>query len=264
MSRIVVAATKKLTPHMTRVTFTAPGLAEIGVWPDQQLKLMFPPPGRPLVLPDTSEDDTMRWYQAFLAIPEADRPTMRSFTVRDRTGDTLLIDFVLHPHGGPAARWAQTARPGDELGRYGPSPEYARYLNLTAGWVLLAGDETALPAVGSLLPLPNATVLVEVADRDEEQDLPGVTWLHRAGAPHGHMLTKAVAALDIPARDTFAWLAGEATMVRTLRRDLVARGIPKKNIDFAGYWRKSLTQDDAPTAEDLAEAQERLAAMEGQ
>jgi NADPH-dependent ferric siderophore reductase len=262
MTVLTVVAVDRLTPRMTRVTFTGPGLSEVDHWPDQQLKLLFPPPGRDLVLPPLPEGDAMRWYQAFQAIPEAERPTMRSFTVRARTGDRLTVDFVLHDHGGPAAQWARQAQPGDSLGRYGPSPEYARQLNLTANWVLLAGDETALPAVGALLPLPNATVLVEIADEEEEQDLPGVRWLHRNNGQHGQLLTEAVAALDIPTGSTFAWLAGEATMVRALRRTLVAKGIPKKNIDFAGYWRKTLTQDDAPTAEDMAEAQERLADME--
>ncbi len=262
MSTITVTAVDRMTPRMTRVTFTGDGLSELGRWPDQQLKLMFPPPGRELVLPDVPEGDSMRWYQAFLAIPEHQRPTMRSFTVRELTGGTLTVDFVLHAHGGPAAQWAKHARPGDTLGRYGPSADYARELDLTADWVLLAGDETALPAVGSLLPLPGATVLVEVADKGEEQDLPGVRWLHRDDAPHGHRLREAVAALAIPQGTTFAWLAGEAGMVRALRRALVARGVPKKSIDFAGYWRTTLTQDDAPTPEDLAEAQERLAEME--
>jgi NADPH-dependent ferric siderophore reductase len=262
MTLVTVVAVERLTPRMTRVTFTGPGLSEVDSWPDQQLKLMFPPPGRPLVLPAVPEGDAMRWYQAFQAIPAPDRPTMRSFTARSLRDGRLVVDFVLHDHGGPAAQWAQRASPGDTLGRYGPSPEYARPLNLAADWVLLAGDETALPAVGSLLPLPGATVLVEVANEAEEQDLPGVRWLPRNDAPHGACLTEAVAELAIPRGDTFAWLAGEATMVRTLRRALVARGIPKKNIDFAGYWRATLTQDDAPTAEDMAEAQERLTDLE--
>ncbi|MER7156870.1 SIP domain-containing protein, partial [Streptomyces lydicus] len=57
----------------------------------------------------------------------------------------------------------------------------------------------------------------------------------------------------------FAWLAGEAGTVRTLRRHLVEeRGIDKRRIDFTGYWRARLSQDDAPTEADLAEARERV------
>jgi NADPH-dependent ferric siderophore reductase len=204
----------------------------------------------------------MSWYTTYLAMP--DRPVMRGFTVRALSGGRLVVDFVLHDHGGPAASWARTARPGDRLARYGPAAVYARKLNFEADWLLLAGDETALPAVGSLLEttVPDrATVLVEIADETEEQNLPGVRWLHRNDAPHGQKLIEAVRALDVPSGSTFAWLAGEASMVRTLRRTLVAHGVPKKAIDFAGYWRKTLTQDDAPTEADLAEARERLAEM---
>lgn len=260
---ITVASVERLTPRMTRVTFTGEGVDAVKPWPDQQLKLLFPPADRPLVLPKASaEEDGMSWYQAYLSMPAEDRPTMRSFTVRALTDDALVIDFVLHDHGGPASTWARTAQPGDVLARYGPAEIYRQDLALDADWVLLAGDETALPAIGSLLPLPNATVLVEVADHAEEQDLPGVRWLHRNDAPHGRLLTEAVAGLDLPVGNAFAWMAGEAAMVRTLRRTLVAKGLPKRAINFTGYWRTRLTQDDAPTEADMADIQERLTATD--
>lgn len=260
---VTVESVNRVTPRMARVTFTGEGLSTLRPWPDQQLKLLFPPKGRTLVLPETQPDnDTMRWYTAYLAIPPVDRPIMRSFTVRALTPDHLVIDFVLHTHGGPASQWATSARPGDTLARYGPAEEYKRDLPLNADWLLLAGDETALPAVGSLLPLKNATVLVEVANAAEEQNLPGVTWLHRNKTPHGQQLIEAVTQLKIPTTgEMFAWLAGEAATVRTLRRTLVAKGIPKPAIDFTGYWRTHLTQDDAPTEADMADAQERIAMM---
>ncbi|MFL6124990.1 siderophore-interacting protein [Actinophytocola sp.] len=254
---VTVVSVARLTPRMTRVTFTGEGLSALERWPDQQLKLLFPPPGRDLVLPDApAEGDGMSWYLAYQAMPAEDRPIMRSFTVRALTDGHLVVDFVRHDHGGPATRWALAARPGDTLARYGPAEIYKQDLRLDADWVLLAGDETALPAVGSLLPLPNATVLVEVADEAEEQDLPGVTWLHRS---EGRRLTAAVADLALPAGDGFAWLAGEAAMVRTLRRTLVAKGVPKHAINFTGYWRARLSQDDAPTEADMADIQERMA-----
>lgn len=261
---VEVESVTRITPRMARVTFTGEGLAELATWPDQQLKLLFPPPGGELRLPEEpAEGDGMRWYTAYQAMP--DRPTMRGFTVRRLSGGRLVVDFVLHTHGGPAAAWAGTAKPGDQLARYGPAEVYARPLDFAADWLLLAGDETALPAVGSLLEtvVPSrATVLVEVADAAEEQDLPGVGWLHRDGAPHGQKLAEAVRALEIPGGSTFAWLAGEASTVRALRRTLVAGGVPKKSIDFAGYWRSALTQDDALTEADLAEVRERLAEMD--
>lgn len=217
----------------------------------------------------------MRWYQAFLAIPEDDRPWMRSFTIRARRPalGELDIDFVLHGDAGPAGRWATTAAPGDTLGMVGPSALYARP-PATTGRLLLAGDESALPALGTLLEaLPAgaaATAFVEVADPAEEQHLATraeltVHWLHRDGAAPGHgtALVDAVRAAELPGLGA-AWLAGESGTVRALRRHLLReRGLDRRSVEFAGYWRLSLTQDDAPTAEDLAEAQERLADAQG-
>ncbi|MFB7469650.1 siderophore-interacting protein [Kitasatospora sp. NPDC056184] len=279
---VQVIEVARITPRTARITFRADELdTSVGTSPDQQVKLCFPRPGQAApVLPAPSED-AMGWYQAYLAIPEPERPWMRSFTIRQRRPGTeeVEIDFVLHGDTGPASAWAERARPGDRLGMVGPSALYASPLSITsaaeaADWVLLAGDESALPAIGTLLAaLPEGTrtvVFAEVADRAEEQPLPGpagaaVRWLHRDGAAPGRRLVEAVAAADLPSGTPFAWLAGEASAVRTLRRHLVEeRGLPKASIEFSGYWRHRFTQDDAPTAEDLADAQEKLAQVRAQ
>jgi NADPH-dependent ferric siderophore reductase len=262
VGELTVTRVRPLTPRMVRVSFTAP--AGFEPWPDQQLKLCFPRGGS-LRLPPAAGDE-MRWYQAFLAIPEESRPWMRSFTVRrhDPARGELDIDFVLHGAAGPAARWARTAAPGQVLGRYGPAEIYRR--PLPAGdWYLLAGDETAIPAIGSLLEsLPASArtlVYVEVADAAEEQPLStsasaDIRWLHRGD---GGSLVDAVRAARFPDGAVSAWLAGEASAVRTLRRHLVdERAVPKRSIEFTGYWRRRLSQDDAPTDEDMADAREKL------
>lgn len=259
-----VSRVETLTPRMRRVTFTAP--EGFVTWPDQQLKLYFPREGQDVPRLPSSDGDDMRWYQAFLAIPERERPWMRSFTVRsyDQERGLLDVDFVLHGDSGPAARWAAGARPGHVLGRYGPSADYRTTLP-EAERYLFAGDETAIPAVGSLLAaLParaRATVVLEIHDAAEEQELSSaadveVHWVHRDG---GARLPGKVAELPVP---EVAWLAGEAGVVRSLRRHLVERGVPKRMIEFTGYWRRTLAQDDPPTNEDLAEARERAAAAQ--
>jgi len=263
VGELTVTRVRELTPRMRRVSFGAPdGLAH---WPDQQLKLCFPRGGA-LRLPPSDGDD-MRWYQAFLAIPEQERPWLRSFTVRrvDPDRGELDVDFVLHGDAGPAVRWARSAAVGQVLGRYGPSAAYR--VPLRAGdWYLFAGDETALPAIGSLLeslpPDARGLAYVEVADPAERHELStpdgvAVRWLSRAA---GESVVAAVRAATFPAGEVSAWLAGEAGAVRVLRRHLVAdRGVPKRSVEFSGYWRRALTQDDAPTEEDMAEAMERVA-----
>ncbi|MFI6727569.1 siderophore-interacting protein [Streptomyces atratus] len=271
VSYVRVVGVERITPRTARITFAGDALAELMEdRPDQQMKLCFPREGQEVPrLPEPDADDTygMRWYEAYLAIPEPERPLMRSFTVRayDRRLGLMAVDFVLHGDEGPAARWGRDARPGDVLGMVGPSSMYARPLP-AADWLLLAGDETALPAIGTLLEsLPagaRALVYAEVADEAEGQvlDSPGevtVHWVHR---DTGETLTEAVRGAELPAGSGAAWLAGEAGAVRALRRHLVEeRGLPKGAVEFSGYWRERLTQDDAPTEEDLAWAKERAA-----
>lgn len=273
---------------MVRVTLGGPALADFTYdAPDQQVKLYFPRPGQTAPrLPEPGADgDVMRWYAAFQAIPEGERPWTRSYTIRahDPARGTVDVDFVLHDGAGdragdgagsdegPATRWARSAGPGDVLGMFGPSAYFAEPVPLgTTDWMLLAGDESALPAIGTIIEaLPEgarAVAYVEVRDAAEEQRFESagdvtVHWLHRAAAAgDGPPLVEAVRAARFPAGSVFAWLGGEANAVRALRRHLVGeRGLDKRSVHFTGYWRRSLTQDDAPTEADLAEARERLA-----
>ncbi|QWF77618.1 siderophore-interacting protein [Amycolatopsis sp. CA-230715] len=272
-----VVETAFVTPRMVRVTLGGDDLAGIDrLEPDQQVKLYFPREGQSAPRMPEPDGDFARWYTAFTAIPEDERPVMRSYTIRrhDRARRMVDIDFVLHGdtvHIGPATRWARTARPGDTIAMFGPSSTFARPVPLMDAvtgkdWLLLAGDETALPAIGSILEaLPaghRALAFVEVADAGEEQRLRSrgevtVRWLHRG---NGETLVEAVRDAEFPDGEVFAWLAAEAGVVRALRRHLVnERGVSKRDIEFTGHWRRSLSQDDAPTEEDLAEAKERMA-----
>jgi NADPH-dependent ferric siderophore reductase len=56
-------------------------------------------------------------------------------------------------------------------------------------------------------------------------------------------------------------VAGEASAVRAVRRHLVGeRAVARRAVAFAGYWRLQLSQDDAPTAEEVAEQDEYTSA----
>ncbi|MEU2195648.1 siderophore-interacting protein [Streptomyces fimicarius] len=275
VSYVRVTGVERITPRTARVGFTGDALPRLlEDRPDQQMKLCLPREGRSVregLLPERDADDPygMRWYEAFLAIPEAERPWMRGFTVRsyDRERNVMAVDFVLHGADGPASRWGAAARPGDVLGMVGPSSLYARPLP-AARRMLLAGDESALPAIATVLEaLPagtGAVVYAEVADAAEKRELPSaaggaeVRWVRR---DRGGALVDAVrdAGADLDGVDA-AWVAGEASAVRALRRHLVEdRRLPKAAVEFSGYWRRALTQDDAPTEEDLAWAAERAA-----
>ncbi|MGO2783534.1 MAG: SIP domain-containing protein, partial [Corynebacterium variabile] len=147
-----------------------------------------------------------------------------------------------------------------------------------ADWLLIAGDDTATPAIARFLEdLPADTrgkVFIEVAEDAHIYDLreiPNmeVTWLPRNGAPAGAstLLLDAVAAASWQDGQCFAWLAGEQSVVRDLRRHLIdIRSLDKAWIDFTGYWKRetveSIEGDDAvPDADNHETAFERFHEM---
>jgi NADPH-dependent ferric siderophore reductase len=125
--------------------------------------------------------------KVFLPADGQDDPAVRTYTpVRfDEAGKTLELQFVLHGTG-PASEWAERAAPGDKLAVAGPGGRFA--LDETAAHWWLAADESAIPAVATLLAALPATatadVHIEVADADDEIafDSPAkttVSWHHR-------------------------------------------------------------------------------------
>ncbi|WP_216214336.1 siderophore-interacting protein [Amycolatopsis aidingensis] len=254
-----VTGVRTLTPHMVRISFTGcepDGLRALPpAAPDQYVKVFFPLPSqqRPQLPPPVVED-AMSWYRTYLAMPDEVRPPMRTYTIRAyrQAEREIDIDFALHPDGGPASTWAASARPGDEVAILGPHGLYQ--VPEATEWQLLVGDEPALPAIGAILEaLPEgarALAYVEVEGPAEEQQLssPGsveVSWIHRREAAHGRRLLAAVRAAEFPAGVPYAWIAGEAGLVKLARRHLVReRGFDKRAITFTGYWRLGRTEED--------------------
>jgi NADPH-dependent ferric siderophore reductase len=249
-----VVAVSDVTPGMRRITLggeqlgavtDAEGrrhgaLASPGF--DDSFRLFFPHPGtRDVVLP------TVR--QGRMEFPTDPRPLHRVYSVRrfDAERRLLEVDFVNHGIG-VATTWATRARPGDRVHIIGPTT--------SAGWPdgfdswLVAGDDTALPAIARLLDdAPEglrAQVFIEIADDAHRQPLRKlrnveVTWLSRGGADAAEstLLLDAVRGADRPDGETFAWLAGEQSVVRDLRRHLIDdRALDKASIDFTGYWKR--------------------------
>ncbi|NEK59560.1 siderophore-interacting protein [Geodermatophilus sabuli] len=289
-----VAAVQRLGPSFVRLTLTGPRLAGFGAaGDDQRFKLVLArdPDGlRRLV--DRGAD----WYPEYCAMPEEQRPHVRTYTVRAARPELaeLDVDVVLHGvdggHAGPAASWAARAVPGDEIVLLGPDrPGHGRPWGVewappaSATTLLLAGDETAVPAVCAILDSladgsRTVTALLEVPEAGDVMDLvlpAGVTvrWLPREGAARGALLEPAVhralcelgVASDRPAADPedvdvdtgflwevpeggdgatagcYAWLAGEAGVVKSLRRRLVGDlGLPRSAVAFMGYWREGV------------------------
>jgi len=244
MRLLQVREASRITPQMVRIILGGDALAGfVSAAHDDHVKLFFPQPGqdRP-VLPTPGPNGPV--------YPDgAPRPVARDYTPRryDAAANTLEIDFVLHGDG-PATTWAAQARPGDFLGVGGPRGSFI--VPDDFDWYLLAGDETALPAIGRRLEeLPAGTraiVVAEVANAAEEQRF--VTrarvetrWLHRDGAGPGNhlLLQKAIAELSLPPGEGYAWVAAEAGTAKALRRYLVDQcGLRRDRVKAAAYWKQ--------------------------
>jgi NADPH-dependent ferric siderophore reductase len=242
-----VVRTEQLSRHMRRVVFGGDGLTGFAVegYTDSYIKLVFKPEG--VTYPEPF--DLVRIRQE---LPRDQWPPNRTYTVRrwdDALGE-LTVDFVVHGDEGLAGPWAANARPGDVLWVLGPSGGYAP--DPEADWHLVAGDESALPAIAAALEeMPAGAVVhafVEVDTEDDELKLLcpegiEVRWLHRAGRPVGEALVSAVTGLDFPAGKLCAFVHGEAAFVKELRRYLrLERQVPREQLSISGYWR--LGQND--------------------
>ncbi|NLF03892.1 MAG: siderophore-interacting protein [Actinomycetales bacterium] len=310
-----LARTERLSESFLRLTFTGDDLDQFATTTlDQRIKFVLPAAcGTPV---DPALFDAPDWYGTWRGLSDDERPTLRTYTVRAVRPEAKEIDVDVVLHGiapgapaaadcplrslhacvcadavGPAVRWCATASAGDGLVIIGPN---ARFEGPQSGleWhppsgahtYLIAGDETAVPAMSSIIEsLPagvRAHVFLEVPTAQDvlALDVPEgveVEWLPRRGeattAAHGTLLDLAVRAgaatiaarqhaardgaepedvdidttilWDVPAESSapegvYAWIAGEAGVVKELRRFLVRDlGLDRSAVAFMGYWR---------------------------
>ncbi|WP_354697618.1 hypothetical protein DSM112329_03254 [Paraconexibacter sp. AEG42_29] len=248
--RATVLATETLTPHLTRIVLGGPDLVDFGAgaFTDHYVKLLLPPPGASYAEPFDADDIRAR-------LPKDEWPRTRTYSVRNWDADAqqLTIDFVVHGDTGVAGPWAANAKPGDELqfngpgGAYLPDPE--------AAWHLMVGDTCVVPAIAASLgrvpPGVPVHVLLEVDGPDDELELTStgdlrLTWLHRSArtAPDQDQLLDAVTALEFPPGVPHAFVHGEASMVRAVRRHLLAeRELPREALSASGYWKQTRTEE---------------------
>lgn len=230
-----VVSSERITPRMARITLHDPDFSRFRSDAyDDHVKLFFARPGERLELPVAGPNG--------LDFPGT-RPEGRDYTPRsfDTGKAEVVIDFVLHGEG-PAASWAAAAQPGDTVGMGGPRASFV--VRGDYDWYLLAGDDTALPAIGRRIEeLPrgaNVLAFIEVADEAERQifHTPAnleLRWVFRSA---GERLTEALRRAALPPGTGYAFIAGESAASAQIRDYLIdERGVHPDNIKAAGYWR---------------------------
>jgi NADPH-dependent ferric siderophore reductase len=224
---LTVTRTELVTPVLRRVWFRSDDLSAFAEsrFTDRYVKLQFP--------------EVVRTYTALLP---------------DVGAGTLAIDFVVHGDEGVAGPWAAAAKPGDTLEVRGPGGAYAP--DPTADWHLLAGDESAIPAITAALSaladdaVARVVILVDSAAHEPELDLPGgaeVRFLHRdeLGEHSAGAIEAALRELDWPEGRVHAFVHGEAQEVMHGVRPLLLkeRNLDRGQVSISGYWRRGRTEE---------------------
>jgi NADPH-dependent ferric siderophore reductase len=208
--------------------------------PAASVRLLLPPEGaEQLAVPE--------WNGNEFLLEDGSRPIIRTFTPRnfDERVLELTLDVVIH-EGGATSSWVQAAGSDAPAAVSGPGRGYK--VDHSASEYVLAGDETAIPAMAQLLEHIPANIPVrmhiELVDPGAQLPLPhhplaAIEWhVLGSGAAPGDAVVAAVEAADL-ASGCQVWCAGEAAAMHRIRTDLFKqRGLPRSAATVRGYWKR--------------------------
>jgi NADPH-dependent ferric siderophore reductase len=258
-----VVGTQQLAPHMVRVVLGTDDFDTFvpSKFTDSYVKLAF-------VADDLDDRDVDALPQpltldSFRGLPPGKQPSVRTMTVRrvDEAAREITIDIAVHGEHGVAGPWAVTAQPGQRIYLMGPGGAYTP--DPVADWHLLAGDESALPAIAAALEaLPAGAVgkaFIEVAGPDDEIPLTApesvdVRWVYRGGradlVPEDRAgdfapLIEAVTSAQWLPGNVHVFIHGEAQAVMHNLRPYIRnkREVDAKWASISGYWRRGRTEE---------------------
>ncbi len=255
---VQVVRTARVSPHVIRVTV---GGEQLSTLPDLGFDQWFR-----LFLPNETGDTSfdlptklgLIGYLQYKRIPEAIRPVLRNYTIREfrKAQLELDIDFVVHGDADDAAsgianRWAQRAQPGETVALLDQGVGYGFDAETTEH--LIVGDETGMPGiVGILRDLQrdaSGLAIIEIPHEDDAQavDAPigmEVRWIVRTPQTAPGAAALAIVKEYVPASPATlsAYIVGERELPTGARRHLVAAGVPKSRILFVGFWRLGKAQ----------------------
>jgi len=238
----------RISPNMIRIVFGDGDLGnfESTSFTDQYINAYFVPEGATYSVP--FDLDNAR------SSGDAYRPRSRRFTVRQWEPETeqLTLDFVVHGDQGYAGIWAQRAQIGDRLQFKGPNGGYAP--DGGVDWHLLAGDESALPAISAsveTIPDSKPCTVFLIVDGPENQinfsssPMHEINWIYRSAAVEPEKaLLEAIEACQFQDGKFDVFIHGEAGEVRDIRKHLILdRGIDIETASISPYWRRDHTDE---------------------
>ncbi len=226
-----------LTPSFVRLRFEGAELRGFdSPGADDHIRVFFPTePGRDLREAPNREYTPVSW---------------------DAAEGWLDIDVALHG-AGVGSRWAASAPLSAPVGVGGPRGSMV-LVGRPDAW-LLAGDETAVPAIRRFAAAMDDDAVGRIAIEvpDAAHDLPvaappgvEVVQLHRGARPAGGELGDWLDALDVEERPdgcVFGFVAAEQSVVRSGRALLLDRwtGDPAATV-VKGYWKRGTAEYHAP------------------
>ena len=237
VSRVVDIARR--TPRLTMVVSEGDGLGSmVPADPAASIRLLLPRghAADELELP-THDGNVFRYADGELSTARTLTPLSAGHP------DRMLLG--VHDHGsGRLSKWLGELELGNQVGIAGPGQAYE--IDQAARRFVVAGDESALPAIGQLLEAFPDSVAVEVAieigsseARTEMPEHPGcrLSWLPaQPAAEPGGALVDWVVEQPID-DDTRLWVAGEAAAVQRIRKAMDAAGVPRSRRNIRGYWK---------------------------
>jgi NADPH-dependent ferric siderophore reductase len=274
LQAFVVVGTQQLTPHIVRVVLGSSDFSTFvpSNFTDSYVKLVFVADDVDVAgLPQPLTLDS------FADLPPEKQPSVRTMTVRHVDVDArhIVVDVVVHGEHGVAGPWAAAARPGQPMYLMGPGGAYTP--DPAADWHLLAGDESALPAIAAALEaLPPTAVgkaFIEVAGPEDEIPLTApesvqVNWVYRGGradlVPEDRAgdfapLIEAVTTTQWLPGQVHVFIHGEAQAVMHNLRPYIRteRGVEAKwASSISGYWRRGRSEESfRQWKKELAEAE---------
>ena len=228
--------------HFVRVflhsdTLLAPGGEAPGNW----VRAWFPDPG-----------GGAKQFQRGYTLVEAD----------PGTGE-FAIDFAIHHPIGPAAYWATTCEPGDQIVamRFGEEP--FELLDPTPAGYLFLGDLASYPAIHALassIP-PEHPVVVYLEQHDERDTAlplpegPNIEARWVEELPDGQGLAQAISGRDWTG--WYAWVTAESLATRRARTPLEREfGLNRATLHAHAYWVRGRAMGKSRVLEQAAREQE--------